>query len=368
VSYIAKNWLSGADMTPEQKDEFALKDTTRFLSGQIEYSKQNNLEVYPPSYICKNRDYLTSEAKLGNPYFRDILFDFASCLTTYGKPLPLWLQDYVVWAAKHGGRSRRQRGRDPYATEHRNQTIASAVLALVEDYGYRPTRNTATTTECGCSIVAKALEDIGIHMSEGNVVAIWWAFDKRYSHPNSSRPEEKVVGCREASAGCSCALFDCEDLKHFGPHFDLRMAALGHLELISRALTGAIDLRELVKSEFKDHTPRECITIRGPAVCLHQMAAETIALALSELNNYAVLMRTDEKSQARVNVEWQTTCGALVLEWRKSGAKNVPTVAGYIKELIEFALPFTSGMRTQLAFGRRETYCRIELRNYESRC
>ena len=204
-------------MTPKKvEDEIILTRIETFLSEHIEYTKQNNLEVYPPWYICKYRDHLISEAMLGDPYRRDILCDFANALTADSKPLPLWLQEYVVFAARHNGHgSHRKRGRDPYVNRHRNDRIATAVNLLADD-GFCPTRNTVTTTECGCSIVAKALERIGIHMSEANVAAIWRA-DSVLAQAYSSERKKQSEGRkqREDGAGCHCTPGDCERLADF---------------------------------------------------------------------------------------------------------------------------------------------------------
>ena len=305
----------------------------------------------------------------GDPYSRDILCDFASALTTYGKPPPLWLQKYLVSAVRYAGRPRRERGRDPYASSHRNLTIATAIYMLVEFDGYRPTRNTATTTECASSIVAKALERIGINMSEANVVAIWRAVDRVFAQANSSEPEEQPQGrraARQASAGCACAPGECEDLKHFGPHFHDRIVAFGHVALVSRAETGAIDLRELVDTEVRANGDKR-VTTGGPTACLHERAAETMALALSELRNNTVCCGALANSQGRLDVKWETTGGALTLDWHVSGAGNCHCGwCGYMRELIEFAFPLGLGARTRLELARHETNCRIELPNYES--
>ena len=225
-------------------DEIALTCITVFLIRHLEYKMEKTLQVYPPSIICKYQNYLISEAILGDPYAQDILCDFARTLTAGDNSLPLWLQEYVVWTAQHG-EIRRKRGRDRYADRHRNETIANAVNILAED-GFYPTRNAATTSECGSSITANALAQIGIHMSEANVAAIWHAdkvLPETYLSEWKKRPESACQGNRE----CHCARFDCENLKHHGPHFDQRMAMLGG----SKAKITKTDLVELVPPEVR---------------------------------------------------------------------------------------------------------------------
>ena len=144
-------------------------------------ARQNiNLKVYPPEFICEHHEELTSRALLGSYEARNTLYDFADALTAAGKPLPLWLQEFLIWAARNArGSAGRKRGRDPYANEHRNSIISNAVGMLAELDGFRPSRNTVTKApkraECGCSIVANALARVGIHMTEANVTAIWQA-------------------------------------------------------------------------------------------------------------------------------------------------------------------------------------------------
>jgi hypothetical protein len=109
----------------------------------------------------------------------DDLCDFASALTSGGKPLPLLLQKYIVAAAKSGGRSGGLRGRDPYGNSRRNSAIANAVYTVSVISGYPPTRNDATNEHCACSIVAQALHELDATMSVANVSAIWRESQRR---------------------------------------------------------------------------------------------------------------------------------------------------------------------------------------------
>ena len=250
------------------RDEIALTYIIVFLCRHLEYKREKTLQVYPPSLICKCQNYLISEAILGDPYAQDILCDFASTLTADDKSLPLWLQEYVVWAA-HQGEIRRKRGRDRYAARHRNETIANAVNILAED-GYSPTRNAATTRECGSSIIANALAQIGIHMTEANVAAIWQAdkvLAETYLSEWKKRPES-LQGNRE----CHCARFDCENLKHHGPNFDQRMALLGGMSVAFEAKTAKSDFVELVPAEVRT-CPEGGECICGPSEKFDLIAA-----------------------------------------------------------------------------------------------
>ena len=94
-------------------------------------------------YISKHHEMLITCDRLGWRGARDILCDFAHRLTTEGKSLPLWLQQYLVWAARGGGIApRKKRGRNPYDNVDRDFAIAIVVLQITENGGFRPTRNT----------------------------------------------------------------------------------------------------------------------------------------------------------------------------------------------------------------------------------
>ena len=55
----------------------------------------------------------------------------------------------------------------------RDRWIASTVAVVCMDARFAPTRNSATDTACGCSIVAEALGKLGIELSEKRVRSIW---------------------------------------------------------------------------------------------------------------------------------------------------------------------------------------------------
>ena len=58
----------------------------------------------------------------------------------------------------------------------RDRWIAGTVMVVCQYHGFLPTRSPATdpdTNECGCSIVAKALAELGIKLSEKSVARIF---------------------------------------------------------------------------------------------------------------------------------------------------------------------------------------------------
>lgn len=146
--------------------------------------------TYPPKsigadpafdeFIRKFHEKLIDCVLLGWRGAGDILCDFADRLMTEGEPLPPWLGKYLVWAARGDGEALRKgrRGQDPYGNVNRDFAIATAVRLISDLSGLNPTRGEATAyaekAESGCSVVAKALKDLGVpRMSEKNVVAIW---------------------------------------------------------------------------------------------------------------------------------------------------------------------------------------------------
>jgi hypothetical protein len=122
----------------------------------------------------KRHNWLVSRALSGSRHTHDVLCDIACELTWADKPMPLWLQRYIVRAARNGG-GRAERGRDPRTNLVRDQVIAWAVHFISRRYNLNPTRNAATDIECGCSIVAEALRRPKLHieMKEATIAAIW---------------------------------------------------------------------------------------------------------------------------------------------------------------------------------------------------
>ena len=97
--------------------------------------------------------------------------DFLADITA--DPLPVWLQKYIVSVAQLREAPKR-RGRNPSDDFLRDMAIGRSVEMVTQRFNLRATRNDATTAECGCSIVAIALDRYSdFDMSEANVVAIW---------------------------------------------------------------------------------------------------------------------------------------------------------------------------------------------------
>jgi hypothetical protein len=191
-------------MTPEKVD-LAIRDTGWVLGMLIvRYESHFADPELAEVALCwchfreTSRKGLLSLARDGWQPAHIILCDVAKFLTAFGDPLPLWLQEYVVFAANESGTRRSKRGQDPLTNLVRDTIITQAVDMVTHRHGFHPTRNIVTTAECGCSIVAKALQHVAIHMSEANVAAIW----RKHRRIGASKPRrsEQRIGCRSSLA------------------------------------------------------------------------------------------------------------------------------------------------------------------------
>jgi hypothetical protein len=120
------------------------------------------------------RRMLVSQAIHGSRPHHEALCEVATVLHKRGDSLPVWLQEYVIFAAIIGG-GRSKRGRKSQNT--RDTAIAWVIYSITRASGLHPTRNPGAANRqaaaCGCSIVVDALKRHNIHMSEANVAAIW---------------------------------------------------------------------------------------------------------------------------------------------------------------------------------------------------
>ncbi|WP_419898798.1 PAS domain-containing protein [Roseomonas sp. USHLN139] len=174
--------------------------------------------------------------------------------------------------------------------------------------------------------------------------------------------------------------------------FDQRLAALSRAQgLLSRFGSDTVELGALVRAELEAHAELEPprIDIQGPEVSLSVEQVQTFALALHELATNAVkygALRDDRPGQ--LSVRWQVHAAGeeqrlppprvpgrpsrpvlrwVQLEWREVGIV-LPAAApedsrprGYGRELIEEALPYSLGARTDYALQAGGLRCRIAL-------
>ncbi|MCA1941780.1 MAG: sensor histidine kinase, partial [Caenispirillum bisanense] len=109
----------------------------------------------------------------------------------------------------------------------------------------------------------------------------------------------------------------------------------------------------------------------GPDVPLRKRAVQTLSLALHELATNARKHGALSGPAGRLDVHWRihdTVAGEhrLELDWTESGvALPAPAPAGirrgYGRRLIERALPYSLGARTEFTLDERGLRCRIDL-------
>lgn len=119
-----------------------------------------------------HRQAVLAMGRAGQSRAHSCLCGMAEYLTSIGDPLPSWLQDYVVFFLQHA-RLPKKRGRSKATNALRDVAIVQTIAMLTNSHDLQPTRNAATTLECGCSILSEALLRVGIDMGEANVAAIW---------------------------------------------------------------------------------------------------------------------------------------------------------------------------------------------------
>jgi PAS domain S-box-containing protein len=158
----------------------------------------------------------------------------------------------------------------------------------------------------------------------------------------------------------------------FSERFSNRIAALGRVQtLVARTESAELSLRELVETEVRAHAPEgvERVSIEGPPVTLNEKAGETMALALHELATNAVKYGAFASPSGTLSIRWTTDEGALALEWRESGVQVATGTSGrgYGRELIEVALPFALGAKTNFDLRPDGLSCLVELPVHEWR-
>jgi PAS domain S-box-containing protein len=162
-------------------------------------------------------------------------------------------------------------------------------------------------------------------------------------------------------------------LGDFGPRFRSRLAALARVQhLLSPEGGAAMSIGGLVTGELLAHGVEpdgHRVSVTGPEVVLPGQMVQTLTLALHELATNAVkhgaLRGADE---GRLAVSWSVEVAdgnppLLTLEWKESGVVMPPSdrivPRGYGRELIEGALPYELGARTDFSLESDGIRCRI---------
>ncbi|MHC1999523.1 PAS domain S-box protein [Methylobacterium sp. CM6241] len=154
--------------------------------------------------------------------------------------------------------------------------------------------------------------------------------------------------------------------------FTTRLQALGRAQaLLSQSGADTVEVRALVNAELAAHADDapSRITISGPKVLLTSQQVQNFALAMHELATNAVKYGALKDETGCLSVTWDLILGAdsnkqLALNWIESGVDVQPEAAtrrGYGRELIEQALAYALGGRTEFVLGTDGVRCRIEL-------
>jgi hypothetical protein len=146
------------------------------LDGQL-VPKLAQYPEGPAIYDDAKGEALVAKAVDGDQVAPKVLFWVAARFVESGCAMPHHLRRYVAEALTSRSRDAppRRRGPDPYAKHARDTDIADAVGKIVR-LGFRPTRNRESQNESACSIVAKALQKLGLHVEVPTVEKIWSGF------------------------------------------------------------------------------------------------------------------------------------------------------------------------------------------------
>jgi PAS domain S-box-containing protein len=144
--------------------------------------------------------------------------------------------------------------------------------------------------------------------------------------------------------------------------FDSRLAALGRVQKLLGSGVPGISLRELLEAELSavGEAETEFPELRGPDVLLPATHVQTLALALHELATNAAKYGAIAYAGAHLRVRWKLDTSSrnarmLHLDWIETGVPmpaSPPARKGFGRELLEQALTFTLGARTELVFGQ----------------
>jgi two-component system CheB/CheR fusion protein len=160
-----------------------------------------------------------------------------------------------------------------------------------------------------------------------------------------------------------------------------RFGALSRVQsLLSRRADGArVTFDALLSDELGAHVPlagdkeESRVTLDGPSgVELRSLHVQTLALGLHELTTNAVKYGAFAHPEGRLAVRWHVReapsgPARLVVDWRETGVPDMPRPdesargGGYGRQLIERALPYQLGAKTDYRFESDGVHCVIEL-------
>ena len=95
-------------------------------------------------------------------------------------PILMEYKKYLIWLLGDTREGKRRRGRHPKLNHQRDRWIREAVGVAIS-HGFRLTRNRASDGPSAASLVADALAEFGVHMTEANVELIAKGVDTKKS-------------------------------------------------------------------------------------------------------------------------------------------------------------------------------------------
>jgi PAS domain S-box-containing protein len=164
-----------------------------------------------------------------------------------------------------------------------------------------------------------------------------------------------------------------DDPKTFVAKFNDRLQALSRVQAVVGEGKGKpVPLRDLLTSELQAQigegkTVGAKVILEGPEITLPPASGQALGLAIHELATNAAKYGAFRQDAAKLAILWSVTTASaepwLELQWNETGV-DMPTIAapsrrGYGSELIERALPYQLGARTQLQFASDGVRCTI---------
>ena len=166
-----------------------------------------------------------------------------------------------------------------------------------------------------------------------------------------------------------------DSLDSFRKAFNERLSALSRVQgLLSRADMERITIAMLIRSELEALGAtelRERLQVDGPEIAVRNSTVQTLALAIHELATNARKYGALANDHGHLSVTWRVDGEEerrLVLEWCEDGIVPaqmdrdlIERSTGYGRELIERALPYALGARTEYDLGTDSLRCIIDL-------
>jgi hypothetical protein len=132
---------------------------------------ENEYKLYKdPAGLSEARAVIEA-AKKGDRFARRPLHDMLILVIDDDFPITEEYKKYLIWLLRETREGKQRRGRHPNLNKVRDDWICRAVSEAMS-HGFRLTRNRTSDRPSAASLVADALTEFGIHMTEANVELI----------------------------------------------------------------------------------------------------------------------------------------------------------------------------------------------------